>query len=120
VRGTAEPITSPFVPTNRLIKGQDASDDDTDLEGSAKAKSAGLRTARVAPGMRMGRFWAGVVGARAVVEVVVLVRVEEEEEGWAVMVAEETVLEESVGVSVSLVLKVEGRAGPSIWAPAFE
>jgi hypothetical protein len=63
--------------------------------------------------MRMGRFWAGVVGDKAVVEVVLLVRVEVEEvEGW--IVAEEIVLEESVGVSVSLVLKVEGRAGPSI------
>jgi hypothetical protein len=73
----------------------------------------------VAPAMRMGRFLAGVVGAKAVVEVVLLVRVEVEEvEGW--IVAEEIVLEESVGVSVSLVLKVEGRAGPSIWAPAFE
>jgi hypothetical protein len=36
------------------------------------------------------------------------------------MVAEDMVFEESVGVRVSLVLKVRGKAGPSIWAPAFE
>lgn len=114
MRGTAEPITSPFVPTNRLIKGHDASDEDTDFEGSAKAISAGLRTARVAPGIRMGRFCAGVVGSRAVVLVVVVTRFVAEEEGWAVMVAEDIVLEESLGVRVSRVLKVGGRAGPSI------
>jgi hypothetical protein len=69
--------------------------------------------------MRMGRLWTGVVGARDVVFELLVARVEVDEvEGW--MVAEEIVLEESVGVSVSLVLKVEGRAGPSIWAPAFE
>jgi hypothetical protein len=101
--------------------GQEASDDETDFEGSAKAKSAGLRIARVAPGMRMGRLAAGVVGWRAVAVEEVVVRVEEVEEGWAaVMVAEDIVFEESVGVRVSLVLKVRGKAGPSIWAPAFE
>jgi hypothetical protein len=46
-----------------------------------------------------------VVGARVVVE---------DEVGWAVIVAEDIVLEESLGVSVSRVLKVGGRAGPSI------
>ena len=78
-----------------------------------------MRTARVAPGIRMGRFWAGVVGSRAVVVFDVLA-VRFVVEGWAVMVAEDIVFDESVGVSVSLVLKVGGRAGPSIWAPAFE
>lgn len=111
MRGTAEPITSPFVPTNKLINGHEASDEDTDFEGSAKAKSAGLRIARVAPGMRMGRFWMGVVGASELVVEEEVARVDEDG-GWAVMVAEEIVLEESVGVS--LVLKVDGRAGPSI------
>jgi hypothetical protein len=59
-----------------------------------------------------------VVGSRAVVFDVVVARFVVG--GWPVMVAEDIVLDESVGVSVSLVLKVEGRAGPSIWAPAFE
>jgi len=99
------------VPTNKLINGHEASDEDTDFEGSAKAKSAGLRIARVAPGMRMGRFWIGVVGVSALVVEEEVARVDEEG-GWAVMVAEEIVLEESVGVS--LVLNVDGRAGPSI------
>lgn len=105
------------MPTNRLTTGHDASDEDTDFEGSAKAISAGLRTARVAPGIRIGRFWAGVVvGAREVVFVVVVGArvVAEEEGGWAVIVAEDIVLEESLGVRVSRVLKVGGRAGPSI------
>ena len=67
----------------------------------------------MAPGMRMGRFWAGVVCARAV-ELEEAARVDEAG-GWtAVMVADEIVLEESVGVGASLVLKVDGRAGPSI------
>jgi hypothetical protein len=96
-----------------LTIGQDANEEETDFEGSAKAKSAGLRIARVAPGIRMGRFWTGVVGWRAVV-LEVVVREEVEEGCAAVMVAEEIVFEESVGVRVSLVLKVRGKAGPSI------
>lgn len=76
--------------------------------------SAGLRIARVAPGMRMGRFWAGVGAEREVVVVDIVGARIVEEVGWAVIVAEDIVLDESLGVRVSRVLKVGGRAGPSI------